>query len=216
MRTRPNLALKAENLQNLNGNRLKKLTQSTEKSREKAFFKIVETAQLPCEPLMILTDPQKKTAHTIQSILDFIFTLSKMIDFWWKNEKIYEKQPFLKQEIENRTPRKASFPVRIWSFFMWTRGNPKKKTPHTIQTILGFFFFNGKWLFFREKLNFFGYFPGRKRNFRKGWIVWGVFFLGSVRMIRGSHGSWADSMVSKAEILFNFLLIKTIENLFWS
>ena len=65
-----------------------------------------------------------------------------------------QKQPFLKEEIENRTPRKASFPVRIWPFFMWTRGNAKKKTPHTIQTILGFFFFNGKWLFFRGKLKF--------------------------------------------------------------
>ena len=153
-------------------------------------------------------------AHKWREFITEIIKENEAFEWIWV--KIHEKQLFLNKEIENRTPRKASFPVRIWSFFMWTRGNPKKKTPHTIQTILGFFFFNGKWLFFREKLNFFGYFPGRKRNFRKGWIVWGVFFLGSVRMIRGSHGSWADSMVSKAEILFNFLLIKTIENLFWS
>ena len=107
VRTRPNLALKTENLQNLNENRLKILTQSTEKSREKAFFKIVETAQLPCEPLMILTDPPKKTAHTIQSILDFIFTVSKMTVFCEKLKKsvksihflnsFTKKQSFLKQ-----------------------------------------------------------------------------------------------------------------------
>ena len=73
---------------------IKKLTQNAEKSREKAFFKIIETAQLPCEPLMILTDPKKKTAHTIQSILDFVFTVSKMIVFLRKIEKIREKHPF--------------------------------------------------------------------------------------------------------------------------
>ena len=55
---------------------------------------MVETAQLPCEPLMILTDAKKKTAHTIQSILDFIFTLSKMTVFLRKTEKIREKHSF--------------------------------------------------------------------------------------------------------------------------
>ena len=67
---------------------------------------------------------------------------------------------------------------------------------------------------FSGKIEFFRLFSRKETEFQKGLDSMRSFFLGSVRMIRGSHGSWADSMVSKAEILFNFLLIKTIENLF--
>ena len=34
---------------------------------------------------------------------------------------------FFNKEIENKMYRNASFPVRIWRLFMWTRGNAKKK-----------------------------------------------------------------------------------------